>query len=42
MLNAAEEPAGSPNLSAWEMWLVNKAKEDRLNLERKAEEASHS
>ncbi|XP_038561491.1 coiled-coil domain-containing protein 34 [Micropterus salmoides] len=38
MLNAAMEPAGSPTLSAWEMWLVNKAKEDRLKLEKKAEE----
>ncbi|XP_073328238.1 coiled-coil domain-containing protein 34 [Pagrus major] len=38
MLNAAVEPAGSPTLSAWEMWLVNKAKEDRLRLEKRAEE----
>ncbi|XP_070687357.1 coiled-coil domain-containing protein 34 [Pempheris klunzingeri] len=38
MLNAAVEAAGSPTLSAWEIWLVNKAKEDRLNLGRKAEE----
>ncbi|TMS05394.1 Coiled-coil domain-containing protein 34 [Larimichthys crocea] len=38
MLNAAVQPAGSPTLSAWEMWLVNKAKEDRLKLEKKAEE----
>lgn len=42
MLHAAVEPAGSPTLSAWEMWLVTKAKEDRLKLEKKAEEASHS
>uniref|UniRef100_A0A672GKS5 Coiled-coil domain-containing protein n=1 Tax=Salarias fasciatus TaxID=181472 RepID=A0A672GKS5_SALFA len=28
----------SPTLGAWEMWLVNKAKEDRLKLEQKAEE----
>ncbi len=42
MLRAAVEPAGSPPLSAWEIWLVNKAKEDRLKLEKKAEEASHS
>ncbi|XP_070764164.1 coiled-coil domain-containing protein 34 [Enoplosus armatus] len=38
MLNAAVEPVSSPTLSAWEMWLVNKAKEDRLKLEMKAEE----
>ncbi|KAG8012497.1 Coiled-coil domain-containing protein 34 [Nibea albiflora] len=38
MLNAAVQPAGSPTLSAWEMWLVNKAKEDRLKQEKKAEE----
>ncbi|XP_056271746.1 coiled-coil domain-containing protein 34 [Pseudoliparis swirei] len=31
-------PAGSPSLSAWEMWLVNKAKEDRFKLEKQAEE----
>ncbi|XP_047452632.1 coiled-coil domain-containing protein 34 [Mugil cephalus] len=30
--------ATSASLSAWEMWLVNKAKEDRLKLEQKAEE----
>lgn len=42
MLNAAVQPAGSPTLSAWEMWLVNKAKEDRLKLEKKAEEVKHT
>lgn len=41
MLSAAVEPAGPPSLSAWEVWLVNKAKEDRLKWERKSEEASH-
>ncbi|PWA24825.1 coiled-coil domain-containing protein 34 [Gambusia affinis] len=30
--------AGSPPLSAWEVWLVSKAKKDHLKLERKAEE----
>lgn len=39
MLSAAVEPAGSPSLSAWEVWLVNKAKEERLKWERKSEEA---
>ncbi|XP_042351498.1 coiled-coil domain-containing protein 34-like [Plectropomus leopardus] len=38
MMNAAGEPAGSPALGAWEMWLVNKAKEDRFKLEKQAEE----
>ncbi|KAM7003328.1 coiled-coil domain-containing protein 34 [Tautogolabrus adspersus] len=38
MLKAAVEPACSPSLSAWEMWLVNKAKEERLKLEKKTEE----
>ncbi|XP_037623843.1 coiled-coil domain-containing protein 34 [Sebastes umbrosus] len=38
MFNAAVEPAGSPTLSAWELWLVNKAKEDRFKLEKQAEE----
>ncbi|XP_030281853.1 coiled-coil domain-containing protein 34 [Sparus aurata] len=38
MLNAAVEAAGSPTLSAWEVWLVNKAKEDRRRLEKRAEE----
>lgn len=28
-----------PFLSAWEMWLVNKAKEDRFKLEKQADEA---
>lgn len=34
------QPAASPSLSAWEMWLLNKTKEDRLKIEKKAEEAS--
>ncbi|KAM7396451.1 hypothetical protein PAMP_019488 [Pampus punctatissimus] len=38
MLSAAVVSAVSPTLSAWEMWLVNKAKEDRLRLEMKSEE----
>nr|XP_019957728.1 PREDICTED: coiled-coil domain-containing protein 34-like [Paralichthys olivaceus]XP_019957729.1 PREDICTED: coiled-coil domain-containing protein 34-like [Paralichthys olivaceus] len=38
MFSSAVQPAASPTLSAWEMWLVNKAKEDRLKLEKKAEE----
>nr|XP_046249972.1 coiled-coil domain-containing protein 34 isoform X2 [Scatophagus argus] len=38
ILNAPAEPAGSSALSAWEVWLVNKAKDDRLKLEKKAEE----
>lgn len=42
ILNVTVESAGSPRLSAWEMWLVNKAKEERLQLEKKSEEASHS
>ncbi|XP_044047845.1 coiled-coil domain-containing protein 34 isoform X2 [Siniperca chuatsi] len=41
MVNAAVKPAFSPTLSAWEMWLVNKAKEDRLKLEKKSEEEKH-
>lgn len=41
MLNSALEPAGSHSLSAWEMWLVNKAKEDRFRSEKKAEEVGH-
>ncbi|XP_067358790.1 coiled-coil domain-containing protein 34 [Channa argus] len=36
--SAAVYPPASPTLSAWEMWLVNKAKEDRLKLEIKAKE----
>lgn len=40
MLGAVVERAGLPTLSAWEMWLVSKAKEDRLKLEKKTEEAS--
>ncbi|XP_070829073.1 coiled-coil domain-containing protein 34-like [Chaetodon trifascialis] len=38
MLNTAVEPAGTAALSAWELWLVKKAREDRLKLEKKAEE----
>lgn len=41
MFSEALQPAASHTLSAWEMWLVNKAKEDRLKLEKKAEEAGH-
>lgn len=41
MFNADVHPAASPTLSAWEMWLVNKAKEDRLKFEKKSEEVSH-
>ncbi|XP_029377866.1 coiled-coil domain-containing protein 34 [Echeneis naucrates] len=37
-LGAVLPSAASPTLSPWEMWLVNKAKEDRLKLEKKAEE----
>ncbi|XP_041852938.1 coiled-coil domain-containing protein 34-like [Melanotaenia boesemani] len=38
MSSPAMQPADSPSLSAWQMWLLNKAKEDRLKLEKKAEE----
>ncbi|XP_058502326.1 coiled-coil domain-containing protein 34 [Solea solea] len=38
MFSAAVPPAASPTLSAWEEWLVNKAKEQRLKLEKTAEE----
>ncbi|XP_035499434.1 coiled-coil domain-containing protein 34 [Scophthalmus maximus] len=38
MFSAVVQPAASPALSAWEMWLVNKAIEDRHKLEKKAEE----
>lgn len=37
MLDTAVEPLG-----AWEKWLVSKAKEDRLHLEKQADEASNS
>ncbi|KAM6926473.1 coiled-coil domain-containing protein 34 [Lycodopsis pacificus] len=37
MLNGVKL-AAVPSLSAWEMWLVNKAKEDRFKLEKQAEE----
>ncbi|XP_053742164.1 coiled-coil domain-containing protein 34 [Synchiropus splendidus] len=32
------EHEGSPSLGAWELWLVNKAKKERLKLERKEDE----
>ncbi|XP_061578547.1 coiled-coil domain-containing protein 34 [Cololabis saira] len=38
MCGAAAQPAGSASLSAWEMWLLNKARVDRLKLGKKAEE----
>ncbi|MEQ2198618.1 hypothetical protein XENOCAPTIV_015511 [Xenoophorus captivus] len=38
-VSATVQPVSSPPLSAWEMWLLSKAKEDRLRLEKKAEEA---
>ncbi|KAM9754542.1 coiled-coil domain-containing protein 34 isoform 1-T1 [Menidia menidia] len=38
MLPTAVQPAGSPSLTAWQTWLLNKAKEDRLKQEKKAEE----
>ncbi|XP_076027419.1 coiled-coil domain-containing protein 34 [Genypterus blacodes] len=37
-MNASEQPGFPLTLTAWEMWLVNKAKEEQLRLERKAEE----
>ncbi|KAK5620162.1 hypothetical protein CRENBAI_001233 [Crenichthys baileyi] len=37
-VSATVQPVSSPPLSAWEMWLLSKAKEDRLRLEKKAEE----
>ena len=36
------ESAASPPLNAWEVWLLDKARKDRLQLEKKAEEVSHS
>lgn len=38
MLSSAVQNAASPTLSAWEQWLLNKAKEERINSEKKAEE----
>ncbi|KAM3870003.1 LOW QUALITY PROTEIN: coiled-coil domain-containing protein 34 [Diretmus argenteus] len=38
LVTSAVEPAASSSLSAWEKWLVNKAKDDLLKLEKKAEE----
>ncbi|KAM9808384.1 coiled-coil domain-containing protein 34 [Neosynchiropus ocellatus] len=32
------EHEGSPSLGAWELWLVNKAKKERIKLEKKEEE----
>lgn len=40
MYSSSMQPAASPSLSAWEMWLLNKTKEERLKIEQKAEEAS--
>ncbi|XP_029908941.1 coiled-coil domain-containing protein 34 [Myripristis murdjan] len=37
LVPAAGKPTASPPLSAWELWLVNKAKDDRLRLEKKEE-----
>lgn len=42
MLNLTVESVGSPCLNAWELWLVNKAKEERVKLEKKSLEASKS
>ncbi|XP_029992683.1 coiled-coil domain-containing protein 34 [Sphaeramia orbicularis] len=38
MLLPSATGQNTPSLSPWEMWLVNKAKEDRLKAEKKAEE----
>lgn len=40
MLNLTVESGSSALLTAWELWLVNKAKQERLNLEKKYEEVS--
>uniref|UniRef100_A0A8C6Q2P1 Coiled-coil domain-containing protein n=1 Tax=Nothobranchius furzeri TaxID=105023 RepID=A0A8C6Q2P1_NOTFU len=40
MSSPAVHPAVSPSHSAWEVWLLNKTKEDRLKLEKKVEEES--
>lgn len=37
-INASEKSSSLPSLDAWEIWLVKKAKEDRLRLQKKAEE----
>lgn len=42
MLNLTVESVSSHPLSAWELWLVNKAKQERLMLEKQSEEASQS
>uniref|UniRef100_A0A8C6Q464 Coiled-coil domain-containing protein n=1 Tax=Nothobranchius furzeri TaxID=105023 RepID=A0A8C6Q464_NOTFU len=39
MSSPAVHPAVSPSHSAWEVWLLNKTKEDRLKLEKKVEES---
>ena len=36
------ESAVSPRLNAWEVWLLDKARKDRLQLEKKTEEVSRS
>lgn len=38
MLSSAVHNIASPTLSAWEQWLILKAKEDRIRSEKKAEE----
>uniref|UniRef100_A0A3B4A313 Coiled-coil domain-containing protein n=1 Tax=Periophthalmus magnuspinnatus TaxID=409849 RepID=A0A3B4A313_9GOBI len=38
MLSSAVPQKTPASLSAWELWLLNKAKEDRIKLEKKAEE----
>uniref|UniRef100_A0A1A8NR60 Coiled-coil domain containing 34 n=1 Tax=Nothobranchius rachovii TaxID=451742 RepID=A0A1A8NR60_9TELE len=40
MSSPAVHPAVSPSHSAWEVWLLNKTKEDRLKMEKKVEEES--
>uniref|UniRef100_A0A674MM84 Coiled-coil domain-containing protein n=1 Tax=Takifugu rubripes TaxID=31033 RepID=A0A674MM84_TAKRU len=41
ILRGTDEPAACcPSLSAWELWLVRKAKEDRFNMQKKAKEES--
>lgn len=42
ILRETDEPAACcPSLSAWELWLVGKAKEDRLNMQKEAKKASN-
>uniref|UniRef100_A0A1A7W9N9 Coiled-coil domain containing 34 n=1 Tax=Iconisemion striatum TaxID=60296 RepID=A0A1A7W9N9_9TELE len=38
MFSPAGHPAVSPSYSAWQVWLLNKTKEDRLKMEKKTEE----